>query len=258
MGFAAGHALATVVSIPALVGVPVRFRGTRAMMERLVQHGRHAASSRAGSSLHRSLDLWLVAALAGPAALALYVVAWKLADYAEVLLQPFVKVLVPELSAHGRYRPAAVRLAARAIIVLTAAIAVASLPLALWPGPCIELLAGAGYEAAAPALRTLVVFNLVRPLDRFTGVYLDAIGHPAVNARKVLVALSVNALATVLALIVGGDWALPLAAAASVLASLVGAVEAERSMRRLGVPGVLAALGRMGPQWTPHGRPHGP
>lgn len=241
-GLVVGYLLGAVGPMWALRGLEVRFRDTWPAVERLFRHGRYAASSRAGSALHRSLDLWLVASLGGAEAVALYAVAWRLADYAEVLLQPVVKVLVPEISRHGADPWQAVRLAARAVVAMTAAITLVSAPMAAFPEACVTLLAGRDYVAAAPVLQALVLFNLLRPLDRCSGVYLDAIGRPELNARKVAAALGVNAGLTVVALAFGGSAALPLAALASVLGSLVGTAVAERDLARLGLPRLVRAL----------------
>lgn len=223
-------------AVPFLFRCSVSLRNTSTEVGQLFRHGRYAAGSRAGSAVHRSADTWLVAALAGAPALAAYGIAWKLADYTELLLQPLVKVLVPEISAHETAEAAA-SLASRATVALTAMSLVVSVPLVLLPGTAVRLLAGPGYDAAVPVVWMLLGFNLLRPLDRCFGVYLDAVGRPDLNAFKVLLALAVNLLLTTAALWAAPEgFALPLAAGASVVAAVVGVAVAHTTATSSGLP----------------------
>ncbi len=231
---AAANGLGTLAVWPSLGRPTFRGPGTvQAEMAQLFHHGTFAAASRVGSAIHRSADLWLVATLATPAAVALYGCAWKLADTVEILLQPLIKVVVPEVSAAARRdHAAASRLSANVVVLLTVPTVAISAVLFWAPGTCLTLLAGPEYAQAAPVLRVLAVFNLLRPADRVMGVLLDALGHPELNAQKVATSVAINLGLTAVLLDQGGSWALQGAAVASVLAALVALAMGDWYIRR--------------------------
>ncbi len=223
-GLIAGHATATLLGATLAVGF--FYWDTRDLYGhglRLVRHGLYALASRIGSALHKTCDVWLVAALGGPAMVGIYTVAWKLTDLTEIPLQALIKVLVPSISRTASVsRSQATAEAARAVVVTSWI----SLPIAL--GTCVlaepflGMALGSAFTEAARLVAILVLFNLLRPWDRNQGVLLDAIGLPEVNSAKVCGSLLVNVTGSTLILLVCETGRLEGVAAVSCVAMVVG------------------------------------
>ncbi len=179
----------------------LRIRGSQGWIRVLLRHGRFSMGTMLGSSLYKGSDALLIGGFLGPEAVALYGVASRIADYIEVPIHSLANVLVPRLSQRGRNDPLdAAEMAARATLYTSMPVVLLSLGLFLLGGVFILVLAGETYLAALPILWMLAVFNLMRPLDRYLGILLDAIGRPDANLLKVLVGLATNVTGNVLVL----------------------------------------------------------
>lgn len=211
-------------------------------VRRLLDHGRFSMGTMLGSSLYKGADAFMISAFLGPAAVGLYSAASRLADYVEVPLQAAGNILVPRLSALARTDPlGAVKKARKAIALASLLAVVMSAGLLLTGKWLLVLLAGEAYLPAFPILAVLAVFNLMRPLDRFTGITLDATGHPDANLLKVLIALSVNLTGNLIVLRFAGGLALPMVAMCSVISTAAGVLCGEAALRRRLSRGIFTA-----------------
>ncbi len=207
----------------------------------LLRHGRYAMGTRMGSSLYKSGDLFLIGAVLGPGMTGLYSAASRISGYAEVPLQALGTVLVPRLSAIARDNPMGARQTARRVAALsTLIVAALSAVLIILGHHALLLLAGEDFLPALPVLVILALFNMLRPLDRFQGILLDALGHPRANLTKVLVALAVNVIADLIILATLAE-PLPAIAIASIVSTLAGIAAGEGLLHRHGA-GLLPSI----------------
>jgi O-antigen/teichoic acid export membrane protein len=164
--------------------------------------GKYSFGTLAATNMLKSADTFLIGAFMGPAAVGLYSVPLRLVEVLEIPLRSAVGTAFPRFSALYNigekqelrtifYQYAGV--VSWLFVPLLAGCFVLSDSLVVWLG-------GESYAASAGVFRVFLCYGLFLPLDRFTGVLLDALQKPSLNLKKVLVMASFNIVGDVAAL----------------------------------------------------------
>lgn len=182
---------------------------TTATVKELFHFGKFSLGSYICSSLLRTSDSIIIKFMIGPAALAVYTLAQRIAEVVEILIRSFLGTAMPSMSAaYNRGDKAQIiylmkKYAGMLTLLLIPVIAT----LALSADILVRFLGGEKYvnTEAANVLRIFMVFALIFPLDRFAGITLDIIHKPHLNFIKVVLTLVVNVVTDIIALKIFGN-----------------------------------------------------
>lgn len=166
----------------------------------LLSFGRYSVFTRIGSSLLKGADSFIISfsAFCGPVGVALYAIPLKFIELIEIPLVSFSTTAFPKLSKASIENniPEFKRIFysyTGAIIYLFIGIAVVSFFLRDY---FIIFLGGSHYLTSLSALSIIIipfiVYSVLLPLDRFTGISLDALNKPEKNLIKLIFMASFN------------------------------------------------------------------
>lgn len=173
----------------------------------ILKYGRYSMATRIGSSLLKGADSFIISfsAFMGPASVALYAIPLKYIEFIEIPLLSFATTAFPKLSKmsmennmdgfkriyYGYTGP---------IVYIFIVIALVSLAFNKY---FILILGGMKYLATSPhityVLMVFIIYGMLMPLDRFTGIALDSLNKPDKNFQKVLVMTLANIAGDILA-----------------------------------------------------------
>ena len=170
----------------------------------LIGFGRFAMPTLLFSHLLRSSDTLLIGALLGPASVARYAVPQRLIELLEMPVRSVVVTAMPRLAQLNQQNK---RLEWASVFHRGAGqLWVALVPVAIicfvFAEPLVVLLGGEKRADSAILLRCFMVYAAFIPLERYSGVGLDAIGHPGRNLQKVILMLIVNVVGDLIAIYV--------------------------------------------------------
>jgi len=160
----------------------------------ILRYGKYSMATRIGSSLLKGADSFIISfsAFMGPASVALYAIPLKYIEFIEIPLLSFATTAFPKLSKlsmennkegfkrvyYGYTGP---------IVYIFIVIALVSLALNKY---FILILGGTKYLTTSPqityVLMVFILYGMLMPLDRFTGIALDSLNRPDKNFQKVL------------------------------------------------------------------------
>ncbi len=166
----------------------------------LLAFGRYSMFTRVGSSLLKGADSFIISfsGYCGPTGVALYAIPLKFIELIEIPLISFATTAYPKLSRASIENniPEFKRIFysyTGAIIYLFIVIAIISFFL---KKHFIIFLGGANYLASLDALSLImlpfIVYSVLLPLDRFTGISLDSLNKPQMNLIKLIFMTSFN------------------------------------------------------------------
>lgn len=169
-------------------------RGTRAERQPLLHFGKYSIGTLVGANLLRSADTLLLGAVLGPAAVAVYAIPQRLTQLLDLPVRSVAVTAMPRLATlHRQGEPEALRrYFERSAGLLWLALLPVSVLGFVCAEPLVTLLGGGTYREGAAVMRCFMVYGALLPLDRYSGVGLDAIGKPRANLLKVLVMLGVQ------------------------------------------------------------------
>jgi len=173
----------------------------------ILKYGRYSMATRIGSSLLKGADSFIISfsAFMGPASVALYAIPLKYIEFIEIPLLSFATTAFPKLSKmsmennkegfkriyYGYTGP---------IVYIFMVIAIISL---IFSKYFILILGGQKYLTASPniiyVLMVFILFGLLMPMDRFTGIALDSLNRPDKNFKKVFAMTTANILGDIIA-----------------------------------------------------------
>lgn len=223
--FLAANILASIICMAAnWTKVSYLKYASRAKMKEFANFGKFSMSTMIGSNLLRSSDTFMIGALLGPAAVAIYSIPSKLFEVVEIPLRSFVATALPNLSRmiHARDEEGLKRLFERSSGLITVMLVPVALICIIFAEPLVVMLAGSQYAESANILRIFAVFALLMPIDRYTGVTLDVLNKPVRNFQKILLMLIVKVGGNLLVIYAIGEvWAV---AVASILTFTTGVI----------------------------------
>ncbi|MDE3254120.1 MAG: oligosaccharide flippase family protein, partial [Bacteroidota bacterium] len=182
-------------------------------------------------NLLRSADTFIISiSPMGTAAVALYSIPLKLTELQQIPLRSFVATAFPKMSnASLKGNKDSVR---KIFYTYTGALSLLFIAAGIFSFVFAEqivwLLAGKQYLAAGASsgktvimiMRIFAVYGLLLPLDRMTGIALDSINKPQINALKVFYMVAANVIGDIIAVYV--FHSLLLVAVGSVVFTLIG------------------------------------
>ena len=176
--------------------------GSKAQRRPLLAFGKYSIGTLLVANLLRSADIFLLSAFLGPAAVAFYAIPQRFIQLLETPVRSIVVTDIPRLAElHQRQQLSLFvehfQKSAGRLWMLLLPVSLAGFVLA---EPLVTLLGGAQYRDGALILRLFMIQGALIPLERYSGIGLDAIGHPQANLVKVLVMLMVTLTGDVLAL----------------------------------------------------------
>ncbi|MEI7490926.1 MAG: hypothetical protein WCK92_05985 [Bacteroidota bacterium] len=174
----------------------------------ILKYGRYSMATRIGSSLLKGADSFIISfsAFMGPASVAIYAIPLKYIEFIEIPLLSFATTAFPKLSKMSmeNNKEGFKRIYyayTGPIVYIFILIAAISLVLNKY---FILILGGAKYLTTSPhityVLMVFILYGMLMPLDRFTGVALDSLNRPDKNFQKVAVMTIANILGDVFAI----------------------------------------------------------
>ena len=170
----------------------------------LIGFGRFAMPTLLFSHLLRSSDTLLIGALLGPASVARYAVPQRLIELLEMPVRSVVVTAMPrlaQLNQQKKYTEWA-SVFHRGAGQLWVALVPVAIICFVFAEPLVVLLGGEKRADSAILLRCFMVYAAFIPLERYSGVGLDAIGQPGRNLQKVILMLIVNVVGDLIAIYV--------------------------------------------------------
>jgi O-antigen/teichoic acid export membrane protein len=189
----------------------------------------------ATTNLLKSADTFLIASFMGPAAVAKYAVPLKLTELFDIPLRSLSTTAFPQLaSRHNNqdkkgFKDTFVQYISWAYMLYVPALVFCFIFAEL----VVVIMGGNKYIDTAPIFRMFVLYALLLPSDRLTGISLDALQMPSRNFQKVFIMAIVNIIGDVAAIYFTHN--LVWVAFASVLNAATGAILGWWMLERTGV-----------------------
>ncbi|CAH8283613.1 O-antigen/teichoic acid export membrane protein [Mariniflexile fucanivorans] len=197
----------------------------------LLDFGKYTTFTLIGTNLLRSADTLIISlSPLGNAAVALYSIPLKLTELQQIPLRSFVATAFPKMSkASVQGKISEVRdLFYTYSGALTYLFVAMSLFTFVFAEFLVLILSGEQYLKVDPItgfnavdiVRVFSIYGLLLPIDRMTGIGLDSINKPNINAVKVFVMVAANIIGDIIAIFIFKS--LILVAVASILFTLIG------------------------------------
>lgn len=197
----------------------------------MLHFGKYTTFTLIGTNLLRSADTIIISlSPLGSAAVALYSIPLKLTELQQIPLRSFAATAFPKMSKaslHGKLEEVKVLFYSYSG-ALTYLFLFGSLFTFLFADYFVLFLAGKQYLQADPVtgfrpadiVRVFSIYGLLLPIDRMTGITLDSINKPNINALKVLFMVIANITGDIIAVFLFKS--LILVAVSSILFTIVG------------------------------------
>jgi len=197
----------------------------------LLHFGKYTTFTLVGTNLLRSADTLIISlSPLGSAAVALYSIPLKLTELQQIPLRSFAATAFPKMSKaslHGKVAEVKALFYTYAG-ALTYLFIFVSLFTFVFADYFVLFLAGKQYLQVDPAtgfnavsiVRVFSIYGLLLPIDRMTGIGLDSINKPAINALKVFFMVVANIAGDLISIFVFKS--LVLVAVSSILFTLLG------------------------------------
>lgn len=152
-----------------------RFR--RSHFKAIFNHGKYSFGTNMSSMLLNNIDSWMLGGMLSPVAVAIYNPALRITRLVEIPMSSVAAVTYPKLVQKGGESPNNAKyLYEKSVSAILATMLPIVVGVILFSYPIVELVAGKGYEDAAPVLQVVMLYGLVAPFNRQFGNTLDAIG----------------------------------------------------------------------------------
>jgi O-antigen/teichoic acid export membrane protein len=164
------------------------------IVNELVKYGKYVLGTNIGSIILNKMDIFLLGAITGPVSVAIYNAASKLMNVVEIPLTSISQVCFPKIAnAFHQESPQSVgKIYVKGLILAFAALLPLCLSLFIFAKPIILFVAGEQYLGGIPILKILALAVFIKPLGRFLGITLDAIGQPDLNFYLLLCSIVFN------------------------------------------------------------------
>ncbi|MES2517371.1 MAG: oligosaccharide flippase family protein [Bacteroidota bacterium] len=200
----------------------IRFK-TMTEVKSLFNLIKYTLATLATTNVLKSADTFLIGSVMGPASVAQYAIPLKLTELFEIPLRSLSTTAFPQLAAkhnendYNGFKKTLVQYLSWSYLLY-----IPGLVFAFILAPYLVLIIGGKqYADTAPIFRVFVFFGFLLPINRMTGICLDAIQKPNKNFYKVLVMAVINIIADLIAIYLTHD--LVWVAFASVVNAIIGA-----------------------------------
>ncbi|MEA1875443.1 MAG: oligosaccharide flippase family protein [Bacteroidota bacterium] len=199
----AAHILASIYAMSRhWSGIQYITKATKNALKIQLNFGKFSLGTLLGSNLLKSSDTFIIGIMLAEPQVAFYSIPLKLIEVIEIPMRSFIAVAFPKMSKASRdnniaevrsvfYQYAGI--VSWLMILLVAFLFIMAKPLIL-------LLGGAEYSDSVLIFRIFLIYALLLPLDRFSGVSLDAINRPNLNMYKVIFMASANIIGDIIAI----------------------------------------------------------
>jgi O-antigen/teichoic acid export membrane protein len=171
----------------------IRFT-TRNQVRAQLKFGRFSLVTQIGSNLLKSSDTFIIGIMMAASDVAYYSIPIKLIEVIEIPIRSMVSVAFPSMSKASRQNDLT---EVRSIFYsYTGLVTIFFIPLTIalffLAKPLVLLLGGPEYASSYVIFWIFLIYALLLPLDRFSGITLDAINKPYLNMVKVLIMTTTN------------------------------------------------------------------
>lgn len=206
-------------------------KASRKTNRTLLDFGKYTTFTLIGTNLLRSADTLIISlSPMGNAAVALYSIPLKLTELQQIPLRSFVATAFPKMSkasVQGRVQEVK-DLFYTYSGALTYLFVIISLFTFVFADLLVLILSGEQYLKVDPItgfnvvdiVRVFSIYGLLLPIDRMTGIGLDSVNKPNINAIKVFVMVAANLIGDFIAIFVFKS--LILVAVASIIFTVIG------------------------------------
>ena len=187
-------------------GIQYIRKSNKDTIRKIMDFGKYTTGTLIGSNLLKSADTFIIglSPILGPAGVALYSVPLKLTEVMEIPLRSFAATAFPKMSKASIENN--LEQVKSLFYKYSGALTLLFIPFAIFNFIFAEffvtLLGGEEYIETANIYRIFCLYGLILPLDRFTGVGLDAINRPKQNFYKVIFMVSANIIGDLIAVFV--------------------------------------------------------
>ncbi|RVU02710.1 lipopolysaccharide biosynthesis protein [Mucilaginibacter limnophilus] len=175
---------------------------TKAAVSEIFNFGKFSVGTTLSSNMFRFSDLFIINAMLGTGAVAIYNLGQTLMQLVEIPLRSFAATGMPSLAAayNQNSRSEVIYIMKKYIGLLTVILFPAAIIAVLLADVPIYIMGGGKYVGteAANVFRLFMTFALLYPADRFFALTLDVIHKPKINFYKVLIMLAANIIFDVL------------------------------------------------------------
>jgi len=171
-------------------------KSNRLMVRKLINFGKYTMGTLLGSNLLKSADTFIISLspILGTTGVAYFSIPLKLTELLEVPLRSFLATAFPKMSKASIKND--INEVARIFYsytgILTYMFLVFAVLAFIFADFFVYCLGGDGYVGLGPVYQMFVLYGLLLPLDRFTGVTLDSINKPRQNFYKVIFMVIAN------------------------------------------------------------------
>ena len=162
----------------------------------ITHYGKYTLGTSISTILFKNVDTFIITALLGPAALAVYNLPCRLMTIIELPLGSFLGTGMSSMAAamNRNKKEEVLSVFKKYVGLLTFSFMPIILCGLLFADFAIIILGGSKYVGteAANIFRIMIFFSLLFPFDRFSGVTLDMLHLPHVNFQKVLIMFSLS------------------------------------------------------------------
>jgi O-antigen/teichoic acid export membrane protein len=201
----------------------IRFASRSHVLSQL-KFGRFSLVTLIGSNLLKSSDTFIIGIMMTAPDVAYFSIPIKLIEVVEIPLRSLVSVAFPSMSKASRQND---HKEVRSIYysytgLLTLLFIPFTIALFIIAKPLVLLLGGSAYEGSYVIFWIFLIYALILPMDRFSGITLDAINKPHLNMIKVIFMVTCNIVGDI---IVIHFWSsLPGVAVCTILNALTGVI----------------------------------
>ncbi len=184
---------------------------------------KYTLATLATTNVLKSADTFLIGSLMGSASVAKYAIPLKLTELFEIPLRSLSTTAFPQLAAkHNEKDYPAFKDTLVKYLSWSYLLYIPGLIFAFILAPyLVFIIGGKQYADTTPIFRVFILFGLLLPINRMTGICLDALQLPNKNFYKVLIMAIINIIADLLAIYLTHN--LVWVAFASVVNAIIGA-----------------------------------
>jgi O-antigen/teichoic acid export membrane protein len=171
-------------------GIKYLRKATSETNKKLINFGKFTMGTLLGSNLLKSSDIFIItlSPILGPIGVAYFNIPLKLTELLEVPLRSFLATAFPKMSKASIKGDIAevTRIFYQYTGALIYMFFVFAIVAFIFSDFFVLFLGGPKYSAAVPIYQIFIIYGLLLPLDRFSGVVLDSVNRPKLNFYKVI------------------------------------------------------------------------
>jgi len=157
-------------------------------VKKIFDYGKFSFATTVSSILSGTIDQWMLAGMISPVASGAFNIAVRISNLVDIPTNAIATIVFPQSSRRieTEGREAVKYLYEKSVGTILAIVIPALIFLYLFDNIIIELLAGDKYADSVPILNITLLYCILSPFGRQTGVILDSIGKTGVNFAMVI------------------------------------------------------------------------